>query len=419
MAKKLSQSRFIQRANKLHRDVYIYDETVFINTRTKIIIKCRIHGAWLTSPNSHLKGHGCPKCASGLRRLINTKTTDSFINSATNIHDGLYTYTEASYIGANSKIKIICKDHGAFYSTPSNHVHYKSGCPDCKNFVSSTEVKIQTELFNTGVEFEASNRIKIAPQELDLYLPENNVAIEVNGIYWHSTKFKDDKNYHLNKTTECEKQGIQLLHFWDFEVDNKFDIVTSMIMARTGNIQNKVYARKCEIVEITDNKIVNNFLEHNHLQGKCASSLKLGLYFNKELKCIMTFGKSRFCKNHKWELIRFCNKLDTTVVGGASKLFTYFIKNHYDDTGIISYANLRYSSGNLYKNLNFTEYGKSKPSYFYTGRTVVSRYRAQKHLLSDLLGAQNFDANLSEQENMNNNMYYRVYDCGNLIYTYK
>ncbi len=88
------------------------------------------------------------------------------------------------------------------------------------------------------------------------------------------------------------------------------------------------------------------FLDENHIQGNCISKYRYGLYYNNELISLMTFGKSRF--KDEFELLRFCNKLGYNVVGGASKLFFHFLKDHEEIKEVISYADRRWSVGNLY-----------------------------------------------------------------------
>jgi hypothetical protein len=174
-----------------------------------------------------------------------------------------------------------------------------------------------------------------------------------------------------------------------------------------------IYARNCELKEISS--IVSDvFTEANHLQGKFRSKVNLGLFYKDELVAVMTFSPPRYNKNYEYELIRFCNKLNTRVVGGASKLLKHFIKT-YNPKSIISYANLRFSQGNMYEKLGFTKIGKSTANYFYVKDDVVySRIKCQKHKLKGLLDM--FDPNLTELENMEANGFKKVCDRGNLVY---
>jgi predicted nucleic acid-binding Zn-ribbon protein len=253
--------------------------------------------------------------------------------------------------------------------------------------------------------------------ELDIYLPESNLGIELNGLYWHSEVGKQkDKNYHNDKTNFFLDKDIQVLHIWDYEWINKQDIVKSIIMSKLGKIENIIFARKTEIREV-DSDSSRIFLNKNHIQGEINSSVRLGLFYKNELVSIFTAGKSRFNKNYDYEIHRFCNKLNTGTIGGFSKLLKHFTDNY--GKSIITYADRRYSDGGLYKNNGFNLINTSPPNYFYTINYLglESRNKYQKHKLPQLL--ENFDNSLTEWENMQMNGYDRIWDCGNYVYELK
>jgi len=266
---------------------------------------------------------------------------------------------------------------------------------------------------------QSNSRQIIKPQELDIHIPDHNLAIEYNGLFWHSSYSleSEDKDYHLIKTNLCKEKGIQLFHIFEneWEDPNKQEIWKSIIKNKLGK-SSKIFARKCKIKEIAS-KETKEFLENNHLQGSCLSSINVGLYYEDELVSLMTFGKSRFNKKVDWELLRFCNKINYSVVGAASRLFKNFLKEH---TGsIVSYADMRYSDGRLYRNLGFKFRHESNPNYFYWKDELIleSRIGYQKHKLNDKL--EEFDENLTETENMYNNGYRKIYDCGNQVWIFK
>ena len=253
----------------------------------------------------------------------------------------------------------------------------------------------------------------ISPYELDIYLPEKNVAIEFDGIYWHSEQQGKDASYHLGKTMACEENGIRLVHVFEDEWSLKQEIVKDRINSVLGVNSNKLQARKC-IVKTIESRIANNFLEENHLQGGDHSSIQEGLFFNDELVAVMTFGKPRFSKNYDWEMIRFASKTGTSIAGGASKMLAFFRNNHSGN--IVSYADRRYSDGNLYEKLGFRLESISSPNYLWTnGKSVLTRYQCQKSRLAKLLG-DGFDSTKTEVENMQDNGWFRIFDCGNLVY---
>jgi len=263
-------------------------------------------------------------------------------------------------------------------------------------------------------EITTNCRSLISPKEIDIYLPDLNLAFEFDGIYWHSESAGKDKNYHLNKTKICSEQGIHLVHVFESEWELKQDVVKSRIRNLLG-LSEKIYARKCEIREVST-KEKRGFLINSHIQGDCPSSVNLGLYYENELVSLMSFGKSRFNKQYEWELIRYCNKLGTSIVGGASRLIKRFIKG-YNPISVISYSDKRWNTGKLYINLGFEHSHTSKPNFFYFKNSLIleSRQKYQKHKQRDIL--EHFDPNITANMNMQNNGYNRIWDCGNDVYT--
>ena len=316
------------------------------------------------------------------------------------------------------KIELTCKLHGSFTTRYINFILHQTGCPVCST------TKAELELQNIVKNGQFNTRAIIPPLELDVYSKENNMAIEYNGLMYHSygksvySKFdnviKENKNKHLIKTELCEKQGIQLFHIFENEWLNKSHIWKSIIKSKMGDTV-RIFARKCIIREI-DSVTASTFNKENHIQGHCPGSLQIGLFYNSELVQVMTFGKPRFNKKYEYELIRMCSKLNTTVVGGASKLLNYFERT-YTPASIISYANRRWSMGNVYEKLGFTFSHNSEPNYFYfkpNKLELESRNKFQKHKLSKLLV--DFNPKISESANMFNNGYRRIYDCGQKVY---
>lgn len=302
------------------------------------------------------------------------------------------------YFGINSRVVVNCFKKRLGILEQNNDSYIDQGYS-----------KEEKELFEwIPTENKVCNiRSIINPLELDMYLPDYKLAIEYDGIYYHSEQFKPE-GYHIFKTSECEKQGIQLLHIFDIE---DIDIWKSIISGKLKK-NTRIFARKCQVKELSfdETKI---FLEENHLQGFCPAKYRYGLFYNGELVQVMTFGVPRFNKRYDFELLRLASKKFISVVGGASKLLKFFRDSH---TGsIISYANRRFSTGDVYRKLGFTQLGRTDVNYFYTGHNeVLTRYQCQKHKLKDLL--ENFDPSKTESENMRLNGYSKVFDCGNLIF---
>jgi len=250
---------------------------------------------------------------------------------------------------------------------------------------------------------------------LDIFIPQHNLAIEFNGLYWHNELFVDDK-YHLNKTTQCQEKGISLIHIFEDEWLYKKNIIKSIIKGKLGLIGKKIYARECNI-KIVKSSEAKKFLNENHIQGSVNSKIRIGLYYKDILVSIMTFSKGRIIlggKKNEWELTRFCNVIDTIVVGAASKLFNFFTKNYQYDK-IISYSDIRLFDGNLYNKLNFVKISQSKPNYWY----VINGLRYYRfNFRKSKLVKEGFDSEKTEKQIMLDRKIYRIYDCGNLRWEY-
>ena len=279
------------------------------------------------------------------------------------------------------------------------------------------EIFIKDILDKNNIKYYSNDRKILDKKELDIYIPSKNIAIECNGCFWHSD-INIDKNYHIDKYKKCKEKGIQLISIWEDWIKTKPFIIESILLSKLGIYKEKIYARKCIVKEI-DPKTCNNFLINNHIQGSAQASIKLGLYYNNELVSVMTFGKSRKCmncKNNNYELIRFCNKLNITVIGGASKLFDYFIKN-YNPNSIISFSMNDISSGDLYKKLGFTGGDKITNSYWYIDNKNLKRSHRYAFRKSELVKL-GYDKHMTEFEIMKNLPYWRIYDSGQLRWSW-
>lgn len=282
--------------------------------------------------------------------------------------------------------------------------------------ISSYETFISNFLNELGISFIQNSRSIIKPYELDFYIPEYNVAIEFNGLWWHSEKNKG-RNYHIEKTKLCLEKNINLIHIFENEWIEKPQIIKSIIKSKLKKIQHRFFARNCTCSILT-NDDVKEFLNKNHIQGYIAAKQHLGLFHDNNLVSVMSFSNSRYDKTSDWEMYRFCNKIDTHIVGAASKLFKYFLNNN-NVNSIVTYADRRYFSGSMYEKLGFKYSHDSKPNYFYFYKKeykLHSRLKFQKHKLKKLLDI--FDATKTEYENMLLNGWNRIWDCGNSVYKY-
>ena len=271
---------------------------------------------------------------------------------------------------------------------------------------------LKQELGNNEI-ILTNERTILYPKELDIYIPSLKLAIEFNGLFWHSEiSGNKNKTYHLNKLNKCLFKEIRLIHIFEDEWRDKKEIIKSILKNKISTTKSKIYARDCELKEISFED-ASLFLESNHIQGKDKSYIRIGLHYNTELISLMTFCKSRFDKKYEYEMSRYCNKIDTNVIGAASKLFSHFI-NTYKPFSVLTYSDRRYFDGDVYNKLGFSFIKHTSPSCHYIDRNTynktLNRIPFQKKKLENLL--EDFDPNLSEWENMKNNGFDRIWDCG-------
>jgi len=304
-----------------------------------------------------------------------------------------------------------------FYFRINNNI---SICTKCFPIAENSSIS-QIELYNfirENYDGEIIQNCKniIKPYEIDIYLPQLNIGFEFNGIWWHSDKFKT-KDYHLCKITTANKNGVKLYSIWEDEWNIKRDICKSFILNKLLKTKYKVPARKCQVKEVNYNTS-KKFLDNNHFQGDCKSSIRIGLYLDGDLISLMTFSKLRLPlqkskKNRNrenwYELTRFCNKINTISIGGASKLLKYFISN-YSPESIETYSDNLISDGNMYQKLGFTYEHTSDPGYWYLVDGIRShRYNWRKQKLVSM----GYDLKKTEEEIMSELGYYRIYNAGN------
>lgn len=279
------------------------------------------------------------------------------------------------------------------------------------NRISNTSIEtfIKNILDEYNISYETNNRTILAGKELDIYIPDRKIAIECNGIYWHSLK---DPKYHFIKWKECYDQGIQLLTLWEDQIKTKPDIIRNILLSKLHIYEYKIGARQCILKEVssTDSK---QFLNLYHLQGPVNGSVRYGLYYNDELVSLMVFGHKRAALGNKehndYELYRYCSKGGWSITGGAQKLLKYFTKNHPGEN-VESFSSNDISIGDLYSKLGFERISDQPGSYWYIDSKMnrYHRYTFRK----DVLVKNGADPNKTEFEITNDMGLYRIYDSG-------
>jgi len=226
----LTTEKFIERSNKIHKNIYNYDKVSIVDNKTKVIINCKKHGDFEQQPRAHLNGQGCIKCFKESKK----STTEKFIEKSKIIHNNLYDYSLVNYISSKRYVKIICKKHGIFKQKANHHLR-NSGCPICNESKGEKQIK----------DYLKVNNIKYKPQKtfenckyksklrFDFYLIDYNTCVEYNGIqhYEPNNYFGGIKEFNINKDRFnikekfCKENNINLLIIkYDENITEKLSI---------------------------------------------------------------------------------------------------------------------------------------------------------------------------------------------------
>ncbi len=367
------------------------------------------------------------------RRMTNPEKIDNFME----FRQDCRKYFE-SHFKTKPTLQELAEELG-ISSTTAGQIVIQNGCQDCVNYVFSLmehQVKSFIQSLDPNIKMICNTKQIIPPYEIDIYLPDYRIGIECNPTSTHNSSFsmfglKDnaiDKKYHYNKSKMCIDKGVQLFHIFGYEWTHRRAIVESMIRNLLHKNNLKIYGRNTA-VKLVSSSETRDFLAANHRQGSCPSSINLGLYTkDSELVSLMTFGKVRSTMGSstnlhsvgEFELLRFCNKLNTNVIGGASKLFKYFC-NNYSFTSIRSYSDIAHTSGNLYTVLGFDKVKENDPGYVWVDLKTDKAYHrinAQKRNIVKFLGDSSIDMNHTEQQIMEDHGFVWVYDSGTILWRY-
>ena len=410
---------FIEDAKKVHNGKYDYSKSVYNGIHEKLCIICPEHGEFWQSPNDHLHGQGCPMCKG--RKIWNTRgrlPIDTIKKRLYEKYGDEYDYSLfTEYLNNRTKIPVICKKHGVFYVSVNNHLRGRL-CPHCSHLESRPENEIYEYIckFIQEDNIIRRDRTVLNGKELDIFIPSLSVAIEYNGLRWHSEEFNKDKNYHLNKLKECNEKGINLIQIFEDEWIGHKEIVLSKIKHILGfNENNKIYARKCEVKEI-DKHFGYDFLDKNHIQGSVNSTVSLGAFFNDELVGVMSFIKD---DENSWNLVRFATDINKRCIGVAGKLFKAFLRQ-YNPIYVKSFADRRWTlseENNLYTKLGFRLADVLPPDYRYVnGQKREHKFGYRKQKLHRKYGV---PLEWTERQMTEYLKFYRIYDCGLYKYEWK
>lgn len=458
---KKNTKEFILESNLVHGNLYDYSETEYKNNRTKVKIICEKHGLFIQNPKDHLNGHGCNLCnlSRGENKILNILNIlgisferDKMIDGCSGInggnlpfdfyipdknliieYDGRQHHEPVDIFGGldtynkqviNDDIRNkYCDSHNikllriSYKDSDDKFINYLS---DLYNYDFNSYLSSYNEILNylKSISNDIIINYKKDLKECDFLLNDKGIAIRLIG-FWKNCDKNQSKKRNIDLKESFNEDGINLINIFEDYWKNKKDIIKSRLEYNTKNSM-KIMARKCNIRQI-ENDICRDFLINNHIQGFIGSKIKLGLFYENKLVSVMTFGSLRknmggISKDGSYELLRFCNLSGYTVVGSASKLFSYFIK-YFNPINIISYADLSWTSlsSNVYDKIGLKKVYISKPSYYYINNGVkYNRFLYRK----DILVSKGYDINKTEFEICNSLGYLRIYDTGTFKYSW-
>lgn len=315
----VSAAAFAEEARKVHGDRYDYSRVKFVNSRQGVEIVCTTHGPFWQLPHVHISGGGCPTCSYAMRGLSCRNTLAGFLAKAAVVHGSKYDYSRVVYDTSQEKVEILCPVHGSFMQRPNDHIQGK-GCPSCAIRYSSQEDFIAGFIESHG--FNVQRRAKpewMDGLELDIFVPEVNLAIEFNGTPFHASAgalYRDKPvKYHHDKWRLCRDNGIRLMQVYDFKwATRKVQHLHAILHAL--KLSEPVYARQCIVVPISTQEAKTFHDKHHHDGFKFTppNTESFSLVKGNTIVGVITFSGD---KAHRMSI-----RSGVSVVGGVSKLLS-------------------------------------------------------------------------------------------------
>lgn len=401
---------YVAKGQEVHAGRFEYAGLQYVDGAAYLQVVCPAHGEFLQLAQDHIKGIGCEKCA---RPVFNL---DTFTASATEAHGGKFNYEKADYTGTTDKVCIICPEHGEYWQTPNMHVNMQQGCPRCGH-VGPSVAQLEIAAF---LQQHTSVLIghRVSRKELDVFMPDLNLAVEYHGLIWHSTKFQKDATRDFKKHRFFAEMGIRVIHIYQDEWASKKEQVQRLLLAALGVQGDRAFARNLRLGPMPEAQ-ASAFYDSNHIQGSVgAPCTSLALFEGDTPVAVMSFSRITSIRGTTsgtggYELRRYATA--KAVVGGASRLLAEFLRTTPGVTRVVSFSDNRMFGGGMYEKMGFRREFVSAPSYWYVttnsrmGRMPKARFK-RRNLLS--MPGFVFDPTLSERANCEANGFYQVHDCG-------
>lgn len=390
-------------------------DTIMRGTNKKVWWKCREGHSWEAKVNSRaISGNGCPHCAGKILTIGKNDLEHLYPYLLKEWDYTNNTEVTPSTITAKSAKRVWwkCNKGHSWLARVADRTYHSSACPECsaKSFVSNGEKELLSFVKDLDSSALGSYRKLAGVSEVDIFVPSSNIAVEFNGLYWHS-EAKKSKDYHYKKWLACKEQGVQLLQIWEDEWRDRSAVIESLLAHKLGkSTEQRVYARNTLIKEVLTQD-ATTFLEQNHIQGSVGGSIRVGLFHNEEL---VALGLFRRRSDHAVELVRYATSCH--VVGGQGKILKHLKKTYPQYKKVVTFADHCVSDGGLYEKLGFVNDGLVPPDYKYlvNGRLEHKFNYRIKRFKDD--PALHYEEGLSERQLAKLNGLLRVYDAGKTRY---
>lgn len=375
----------------------------------KIWWLCENGHSWQAHAYSRAKGKGCPVCANRPLTLTKHRYVSEDLQLMSQWHPTRNDNLTPATITCGSGISAwwVCQK-GHEWKAPIYSRKYGKGCSKCSNRVSNKEKDLAEFLRANKLDIETGTRNIITPYELDMFIPSKNIAIEFNGIYWHTENQGKNQMYHYNKWLACKEKGIQLIQIWEDDWDSNKNLVKRMLLHKLkAGAVDKVYARKTKPASLTVIE-TRKFLEENHIQGATEGSVRLGLKVDSELVAVMILKQEN--NGEQLNLVRFATS--KSIPGGFTKLLREAVKRYPNVANIVTFSDNTISDGGLYEQNGFSINSELKPDYMYVSgnkRIHKFNYRIKKFKNDPEL---EYVEGLSERELALLNNLPRIWDAG-------
>ena len=328
--------------------------------KNKVNIICPVHGIFPQTPTKHIyRLNGCPDC-SNYKRL----GLSGFIQKAKEIHGNKYDYSLVEYVHSMTKVNIGCPIHGSFPQTPNSHLSDGCGCPRCTSQISKGQEEVFSfiqSLTNTAI---LEDRINYPGLHLDITIPDKDLAIEYNGVYWHAINFEHTSRYkqvgHLkNKMIKAQKLGLNIINIYEDEWKNSRPKMEQIIKNSLNIFEFKLHANDCKFwIEENISLNTNTFFKKYYPLNFNIPGIAYYLTHNNQTQMIVYFSGNE----SKCELTRFATKSNTKIIGGLKTIIDQFLIHNPTITKITSYCNTRFSNSSEYIDAGFKKVGEIDPN---------------------------------------------------------